>query len=419
MQIFKLELSTEFGYKPNYKFSPTSKKYIPYGEDNMLDLHLSKLSQTSPTHASLLKLEQNLTFGGGFLYDKSNTALDDFIQNNNLNEVLDRCSHDFVKYGGFYLQIIWSKDGKTIAGIEHQDFSQVRINNELVSEPKSFWLCFDWCDERKYGSTEIPAYNPLLSKSQPNQLLYIREYNSFTKFYPKVPYNITYCCLESELATLNLSGVKNGLTSSGMFVFKEVLDPEERKALKNNIKRDFTGAEANGKFIAVFAQSKETAPEFIPIQTDNNSDMYNALNDITVQKILTSHRLSSPALAGLPGGGSIFTNEISTGFEYYQSLVIKDIQQPILRAFNKLFKYNNLLNENEVVDIKQINPIQFKASENVLMATMTINEIRTKMLGLDLIEGGDVIVHPNSEPITPSPTTTPTNDITSTPNEFK
>ncbi len=208
------------------------------------------------------------------------------------------------------------------------------------------------------------------------------------------------------------------MSPSGIFNFKEVPTEQERQMIKASIRNDLSGPCNSGKFLALFAEDETKAVEFIPLSVDNNASIYNTLNDLAVQKIITGHRLSSPALAGAPSSGSIvFGNELSTSYEYFYNLVIPKYRTPVLDIMNKIFRINKLIQPNEYIQIKNLMPGQFKYDGNILGNSLYINEVR-KDLGLEPVKDGEQFVLPRNlnqappnQPNQLPPTQTMVNDI--------
>lgn len=393
-EMVTIKLHSEYQYDPNYKFIAGKNEWIEFGADNLMPQTLIKYYENSPTHQSLINLKHSMTIGGGLEYDKSNTDLDEFIKRNDLNEVLNRAALDLIIYNGFAFDIGWNDNGTFVAEVGHYDFSTIRVENN----PKTKWYYInaDWQNWKKNEMVKLPKFSPEDADSQPNQLLYSLSYTPGTYYYPKPDYKcIKFIDFEIQLGEFVLSNINNGMAPSGIFSFKEIPTQEEREIIKQNIKRDFTGAQASGKFIALFAESSEKAVEFIPIQTDNNADIYNALNNLCVQKIISGHHLNNPSVAGLPGvGGISFGNELSTSYEYFYNIVIKAYQYRLLKELSKILIVNGLIENESEIAFKTTQPFQFKFDSNIIGNTITINEIR-KSMGFDPIQGGDGIVFKN------------------------
>ena len=77
--------------------------------------------------------------------------------------------------------------------------------------------------------------------------------------------------------------------------------------------------------------------------------------------------------------------------EYCQNTVIKPLQQLIEESFDTILQRNGI---NVETKIKPLKPVDLFASEELISRTMTINEVRTQILGVEeLEEGGDVIIN--------------------------
>lgn len=399
MEFMTIKLHNDINYDPNYQFVKGKNDWINYGQDNNLPNELIKFSENSPTHQSLLFLKKSMTFGGGLDYDINNELLHYYITSTDLNNSIKKCVKDLILFNGFSFDIGWNSNGDFISEIGHYDFSQIRAQNNPESNKVDwYYLCSDWSKYKQNEIYKLPKFNIDKSKSQPNQILYKYEYTPGTYFYPKPDYKcFKFIQFEIKLADFVLANIENGMSPSGIFSFKEIPTAEERQIIKQNIKRDFTGPQSSGKFIALFAESKDKAVEFIPIKSDNNADIYKELNNLCIQKIISGHHLNNPSVAGLPStGGLSFGNELATSYEYFYNIVIKQYQQTILDELSKLLIFNKLIKNKEEISFKELQPYQYKFDSNIIGNSVQVNEIR-KSMGLPSIEGGDVILFKNGQ----------------------
>lgn len=419
-EFFTLSLTNEAppSYNYDYKFRHGgNQKFLKFGDDNLMPQKNIALRKSS-THNTLLTYKNILVSGNGFDIPKENVKLAEFVTRLNLNQEFEKMCEDLTTHGGFTSDIGWDASGKFIADVKHIDFAFVRKQNS--PKPQLYYTCYDWAEYQKIGTEDFPKFNPETAKDEPTQIYYYGTYTQGCNFYPKPDYGcIDFIEFEIMLGVFVKNNIHNGFTPSGIFLFKEVPTKEERQLIKQNIKNDLSGPSNSGKFVALFSDGKDKAVEFIPIKSDNNADVYNSLNNLSVQKIVTGHRCSVPSIAGIPSGGLSFSNELSTGFEYYSNLNIPFYQKKLLEFFNNIFKINKLIAVDEFITIKPIMPGQFKYDGNILGNSITKNEVR-KDLGLPPIEGGDVFVLPqggnNQPPANPGvkqlpPTMTPTNDL--------
>jgi len=412
MEFFSVKLTNEVQIDPNYKYIRGRNQWIDFGPDNLTPQKLINLSENSPTHQSLLFLKQCMTYGGGLDYNKDNISLHNFIYKTDLNEVMDRAIEDLIMFNGYSLDIGFNDEGDYIADVSHFDFSTVRLENEI--KPKWTFLNSDWANHSKNEMVKLPMFNPENSLEQPNQILYNVEYNPGLNYYPKPDYKcIKFINFEILLGEFIEANILNGMAPSGIFSFKEIPTKEEREIIKRNIKRDFTGPQSSGKFIALFSESKEKAVEFIPIKNDNNNNIYGDLNQLAVQKIISAHHLNNPSVAGLPSAGGIsFGNELATSYEYFYTQVIKKYQNRILKSIRKILMFNKLIQDPSEIGIKDTQPYQYRFDSNIIGNSVTVNEIR-KSMGLPAIEGGDTLLFKNGATVIPQNNTV--NHITQLP----
>lgn len=417
LEFFTIKLSNQASYDPNYQFVKGKNEWIEFGQDNLMPNQLIKYYENSPTHQSLCFLKQSMIFGGGLQYDINNKELNLFIQNSNLNYVLKNIIKDLVIFDGYAFDIGWNDYGKYIAEIGHYDFSSIRVENSDKKNPEWYYLNADWANWKKNEMIKVPKFNMEKSKSQPNQLLYSFEKTPGTYYYPKPDYKChQFIDFEVKLGLFVTANMDNGMSPSGIFSFKEIPSKEERQLIKNNIKRDFTGPQSSGKFIALFAESKDKAVEFIPIKNDNNADIYKNLNEMCVQKIVSGHHLNNPAVAGLPSPGGIsFGNQLATSYEYFYNIVIKNYQNRILEDLSRLLIINGLIQDKEEIGFKMLNPYQYKFDSNIIGNAVYINEIRKEM-SLPPIENGDVILFKNGQNPTPFNNNNPNQELPPTTN---
>lgn len=408
LEFFTFKLSQEYSYDPNYQFVKGKNDWVEFGMDNLMPNTLIKFYENSPTHQSLCFLKQSMIYGGGLDYNKENKELKIFLQNSNINKVLKKIIKDLVIFDGFAFDIGWNQKGDYIAEIGWYDFSSIRAENSDNNKPNWYYLNSDWANYKKNEMVKVPVFNMDKSKSQPNQIIYSYESTPGTYFYPKPDYKChQFIEFEIKLGEFVYSNISNGMSPSGIFSFKEVPSKEERQLIKSSIKRDFTGPQSSGKFIALFAEGKDKAVEFIPIKNDNNADIYKNLNEICVQKIVSGHHLNNPAVAGLPtAGGVAFGNQLATSYEYFYNIIIKNYQDRIIDELSRVLIINGLIEDSDEIRFKTLNPYQYKFDSNIIGNSVTINEVR-KDMGLPPIEGGDAILFKNGQNPTPFNTNNP------------
>ena len=100
-------------------------------------------------------------------------------------------------------------------------------------------------------------------------------------------------------------------------------------------------------------------PQITPFNASANADIYNNVEGIIFQKIVSAHRLSSPTLAGVSGGGNLSGNaaEIIDAYVLYNYTVIAQLRRNILDHLNRFTKINRtsplVIDDLDVVDKMQ------------------------------------------------------------------
>lgn len=397
--------------------------WIKWGPNNDLPYWLADISHSN-THKQLLDLKTILVRGANFLFDETKfSELNDYITTNKTYTAYEKAALDKVYLNGFALQILWAKNGKTIADVKHLPLPTLRLENPAYfnrTEPENVYISNDWRQYKKPGFEPqiVPLFNPEKAKEEPIQILYDYEYALNNFFYPVEDYRaaLNHILCERELGLYDLSTVQNNFVLAAIIqILDDTMTDEEAQRFVADLKQQFTGARNGNKLMAVNGKIDVTT-----LPTNNNADIYKVLDEKCVQKIISAHKLNSPALAGLPGGGSVFNSEISIAFEYFENTVIRNYQRSLLSAFAQIFMINKLIEKPSDISIESLNAIQFKFSENVLLPSLTKNEIRSELGYAPRTDGNDYVRNEGQAQaqagLNPSPSQTP-NTIPGTTNK--
>ena len=169
-----------------------------------------------------------------------------------------------------------------------------------------------------------------------------------------------------EIAQFHLSNIKSGMFPSMAVNFANgVPTREERRTIERQINSKFGGSGNAGKILITFNDGKDTAPEIIPINANDNSDSYQFLSTETTRKVLTGHRVTSPLLFGVKGDGSGFGNnadELRDSYSLFSNTVIKPFQNTLLGGLQAIF---DICDINLDLYFKSLNPADFIDIETV------------------------------------------------------
>lgn len=324
-------------------------KWITYGDDNLWPQFVAGLYNKSAMNrtAIISKLDAVLGQGLKTKLEDQNYLLKRANPHESWNDVFEKIALDYITFGGFAFNVIWSNDGETIAEFYHMDFTKVRSGIWVpgIDKPEYYYYSSDWGMIRRHRPIEYCAFDPAKSIEFPNQVYYAFDYEPGNLFYPLPSYagGLNDIQIDVEISKFHLSNIANGMFP-GLFIALNngVPDPEAREEIYDELTMAFRGSENAGKAFIAFSDSKENAPEITPIQSANDT-YYTTLEQRITSRILSAHRITSPLLLGLyhEGGTGLGSNkdEIETAYAHFVSTVVKPIQKQLIKVFDTIMYY--------------------------------------------------------------------------------
>lgn len=369
----------------------TYKDWINAGPDNLWPNYLVKLANNCALHNAIIDSKQQQVTGEGIKIEDSEdkaqlAAMLEFLKKSNIKKQLKRWAYDQSLFGYFFIGITWSRDRTKISKIYHVDATTIRVGKPDRDDDNRithFYYSEDWSRYRKhdFSPQKIERFDPL-NRVDPNCILMVRGYRPNTRFYNLPSYEGCRDAIElsTNLTSYMLNSIKNGLTPSLNISFNNGIPSEEEKStIYNSINGLFSGAKNAGRFILSFNQSKDNATTVEPINVSNLSEMYSNLGEYAEGQIIRGHR-TSPILVGTatPGklGGAGSTNELEVSSEDYHNKVIEPAQAEIEEVIQDLLEVNNF---SLRIFIQPCKKISSSYSDQVLLNTLTVDEIRSKM----------------------------------------
>ena len=165
------------------------------------------------------------------------------------------------------------------------------------------------------------------------------------RYYPLPDYNsgLNIIALDAEIDNFHKNNIKNGLAPSLSITTFTNADNEERGVIEQQLREAYAGSDNAGSLIYMDVANKEEAPIITPIPQNGADGYYTTVNDMVTQKILTSHRITSPMILGIKTEGQLGgRTEMLEAFAHFQKTVIEPIQSDILSVFTDIFKVNGL-----------------------------------------------------------------------------
>ena len=366
---------------PKIKETKTDN-FVSYGEDNNYFQFLIDRYNGSATNNAIINGMSEMIFGKGLDATDSNRKPEAYAQMITLfhDNCVRRLSSDLKLMGQCAMQVIYSKDRKTIARVEHIPIETLRAEkcNEK-GEIEAYYMHPDWSNYKKNDTLKrIEAFG---YGKEAIQIYYIKPYKAGFKYYSPVDYQggIQYAELEEEISNYHLNNVMNGLAPSMLINMNNgTPDPEQRQLIENRIHQKFSGSSNSGKFILSFNDNADTAASIEPIQLSDAHNQYQFLSDESMRKIMVSHRVVSPMLLGVKDSSGLGNNsdELKTASLLMDNTVIRPFQTLLIKAFDDVLAYNDIsLN----LYFKTLQPLEFKDLSNVVDAETKEEETGVKL----------------------------------------
>ena len=353
---------------PKIKETKTDN-FVSYGEDNNYFQFLIDRYNGSATNNAIINGMSEMIFGRGLDATDSNRKPEAYAQMITLfhDDCVRRLSSDLKLMGNCAMQVIYSKDRKRIARVEHIPVETLRAEkcNEK-GEVEAYYMHPDWANYKKNDTLKrIEAFG---YGNEPIQIYYVKPYKAGYKYYSPVDYQggIQYAELEEEISNYHLNNILSGLAPSMLINMNNgVPDPEQRQLIENRIYQKFSGSSNSGKFILSFNDDANTAASIEPIQLSDAHNQYQFLSDESMRKIMVAHRVVSPMLLGVKDSSGLGNNadELKTASLLMDNTVIRPFQTLLIKAFDEILAYNDIsLN----LYFKTLQPLEFKELDNVV-----------------------------------------------------
>jgi hypothetical protein len=315
--------------------------FVLYGESNLMPQFLISRYNNCAIHKAIITSKKEQILGDGIVSLNNPMVTINLINDSeDVADVLEKCALDLVLFGGFSLNVIWSKDRKTIAEIYHIDFSRIRSGkiNPETDKIEKYYYCADWSNTKKFKVEEYPAFSQ--KESDPNQIYYYKQYSPSQSYYPHPDYSGALSAIEIDvnIKEFHANNLKNGmLPSLWINMNNGIPGEEEQRIVTRALESQFTSVNNAGRPIISFNESKELSPEITQIATSGNDQYYQTIYDDIVRSILSGHRISSGELFGISTANKLGSkDEINTHIEYIRKSVIQPYQKQLLGVFDKL-----------------------------------------------------------------------------------
>lgn len=322
--------------------------WVNFGPKNNFPQEIININSKSPANKSIIESTVTYVLGKGVRDTPENADLFVGVPNpgETWDDIIEPLAKDYKTFGGFYFQVIVNK-GSTTVSLFHQDYSAVRIGQvNDKGEPLTFRISNDWTKTQgKYKPIELEVW-PGIRKAKKGQayLSHYWDYEPGLTHYsvPKWFAAMEYVKADGELGRFYNNSIENGFTPSVVIKMPSNPSEEKKAAFQSQMEGAFSGAKGASSIVILWGENNEVRPDIVPFNASANADIYNNVEGIVFQKIISAHQLSSPTLAGVSGSGNLSGNaaEIIDAYILYNYTVVEKLRRKILDKLNIFTRIN-------------------------------------------------------------------------------
>jgi hypothetical protein len=386
--------------------------WVPYGKRNDFPDYLISASKKCTAHSSLLATRKDLISGEGVTYNSDKEINEKlkklFVKINtdgeSIEDILNQVKNDISILETMALQVIWSKDKKSITDVFYLDSSKIRPDKHLNERglPISYWYCSNWQDVTTNEPINMPRFDSSEDGRGGKQIYFAHTPTLGQPYLPSISYASALNDIELayEIGKYNLNYVRNGFFISGIFNVK-TSSAEELYQADENIQNTFTGTDNAGRVI-VMANDEGDGVTFTPLSTNDNTAMISAYINIIDSNVCTAHR-ANPIVAGIQSDGSTLGSDgklFSTAMQTYYNLVIRDLQKAFISFWRM---YGEVAGQDLHLDITSSALLQSEMPEE--LQAMIKPEVRITQYGYDAEDLIDYVAPTDTNPLNQPNTT--------------
>jgi hypothetical protein len=317
--------------------------WVNFGADNLLPVYITELAQSSPIHGALCISISDMIAGKGLQAGQYQNRVDAL----NVYAAFEGCSRDLKLYGGFYLEVIYSVDRKTLAKLNHIPFEECRIAVEGEDEDEiGIYHSADWSQTRKKKNKPllIPKFNPNTAIDEPRQVYWCFDYTG-SQTYPKPDYwsAVNYIELSRQIGIFHVSNILNGMFPSTIIsFFNGEQDADSIRKLRNDYNTHLGAAHNSGKTLFLFNEPGAQPPKVEAYPLSDADKQYEYLTNTSRTEVMLAHRVTTPLIFGIRGEGGGFgsnKDEMVIGLEIFTKQVIEPKQRKLSTGFEEVLNY--------------------------------------------------------------------------------
>lgn len=331
------------------KIKKERQGWLKFGEKNDFPTRLMELIGGSPVQSSIIRSAVTYTVGKGVCAAEEGKYIGQPNKLNSWTELFRLLATDFKISDAFYFQVIVNKDGASVS-LFHHDWTEVRVGRlNDDGTPASFRISKDWAKTTgKNKPLELDVWPGSVDAAEKGKayMYYYWGYQPGMSYYSLPDYYPAnrYIKADGSLAEFYDNSIENGFIVSTVVTMPINPPEEQKKQYEREFTDAFTGPKGTTQIVFIWGEGDAPKPAITPFNSTQNADVYNDIEGIIFQKIISANRLASPTLAGVSGSGNLSGNaaEIIDAYVLYNSTVINELRQTLLNILNIFTKINGV-----------------------------------------------------------------------------
>lgn len=320
-----------------------SKEWVMNGEKNSFYNYIIDRYNGSPTNRAIIDSYAQFIYGKGLTSKQQSSKA---IQFANMMRIFSKkdlkaICHDYELFNEAAIELIYKKG--ILQQAKHIPKNRV-LPNKMNDEGDIlvYWYSMDFNNLRKYPPIPFDNWQFAGEKKEGSYIYLISDYQVGRTYFsdPQYMAGLPYAELEEEIANYCISHIKNGL-SSGYIINMNNGAPESvdiKDKIVRDVKENLTGSSNAGRILVNFNDNKENATTIETVEVSEAHKQYEFLSSESSQKIMISHRVTSPILFGIKDNTGLGNNanEMESAFNELMINVIQPKKEVILDSLMEI-----------------------------------------------------------------------------------
>jgi hypothetical protein len=390
-------------------------EWVEYGKNNEYYDFLIDCYQNSTTNNACINNISRLIYGNGLSAKDAGRKPNEYAQMKMLfgKNMLRSVIMDLKMLGNCAFQLIYTKDRKKIAKVEHIPMNLLRPEKcDEKGKINAYYYSDNWEDIKRYAPTRIPTMG---TSTEDIEVLVLGHYSVGQKYFSFVDYlgALDYCVAEEEIALYLINEIKNSFSGTKVINFNGLVPTEEQQQeITTKVMGKLTGSTGQ-KVIVSFNNNKDLATTVEDISLTDAPEHYSWLATEARDKILNGHNVTSSMLIGINQGGQGFSSnadEIKVASAYFYNTTIKPFQELILDGLDQILSFNGISLDLYFERLTIIDPTETTTTNLSSMDNLKVDDfssdidldewelIDARLVDYDLEDGYDELINKANKP---------------------